>query len=227
MPTNCCCGVDYDALFDDKMASRDLADYRRKGVTGQTRRLVQAVKATGVEGATLLDIGGGIGAIQLELLAAGASRSTDVDASRAFIATARAEAERRGFGQRTAYHHGDFVALAAEVPPAEVVTLDRVVCCYADMPALVTASAEHARRLYGLIYPVDRWWIRAGATVGNLALRLFRQSFRFHVHRTGAVDALVRAMGFERRLAERGLLWQVALYRRIMPAPPAVSAATG
>ncbi|HET8571032.1 MAG TPA: class I SAM-dependent methyltransferase [Candidatus Limnocylindria bacterium] len=214
MPAKPCCGVDYDALFDDRMARRDLDDYRRKGVTGQTRRLVESIRSAGVEGATLLDIGGGIGAIQLELLAAGASHATDVDASRAFIATARDEAERRGFAERTTYHYGDFVALADAIPAADVVTLDRVVCCYADMPALVEASIAHARRLYGLVYPVDRWWIRAGAAVGNLGLRIFRQSFRFHVHRTADVDRLVRAAGFERQLADRGLLWQVALYRR-------------
>lgn len=214
MPAKPCCRVDYDALFDDRMARHDLDDYRRKGVTGQTRRLVEAIRSAGVEGATLLDIGGGIGAIQLELLAAGASHATDVDASRAFIATARAEAERRGFAERTTYHYGDFVTLAGAIPAADVVTLDRVVCCYADMPALVEASIAHARRLYGLVYPVDRWWIRAGAAVGNLGLRIFRQSFRFHVHRTADVDRLVRAAGFERQLADRGLLWQVALYRR-------------
>ena len=224
MPANCCCGVDYDALFDDKMARNDLNAYRRKGVTGQTRRLVQALKSAGVDGATLLDIGGGIGAIQLELLAAGAASTTDVDASRAFVATARAEAERRGYAERTEYHYGDFVALADEVPAADIVTLDRVVCCYADMPALVGASVAHATRLYGLIYPVDRWWIRAGARAGNFALGLFRQSFRFHVHRSAAVDALVRARGFERQLGDRGLIWQVALYRRIMPLSPAAPA---
>lgn len=115
---------------------------------------------------------------------------------------------------RVTYHYGDFVELGPEIAPADIVTLDRVVCCYADMPRLVDASVAHARRLVGLVYPVDRWWIRAGAAVGNLGLRLFRQSFRFHVHPTAAVDALVRRNGFAPATARRGLLWQMALYRR-------------
>ncbi len=95
-----------------------------------------------------------------------------------------------------------------------MVTLARVICCYPDWIALVDASVSHARRLYGLIYPVDRWWIRAGASVGNVLLRLVRQSFRFHVHPTRAVDARVRAAGFARVLGRRGLVWQVVLYER-------------
>jgi magnesium-protoporphyrin O-methyltransferase len=212
-----CCNVDYDALFDERMARRELDAYRRKGAEGATRRLVEALLAEGVEGATLLDIGGGIGVIQHELLADGASSSLDVEASRAYLAAARREAERRGFGERAAHRYGDFVELAHEVEPADIVTLDRVICCYPDMAALVGKSVERARRLYALVYPVDRWWIRFVAGIGNGCLRLFRQSFRFHVHPTRAVDRLVRSNGFERRTYRRGLLWQMAVYRRVTP----------
>jgi hypothetical protein len=124
------------------------------------------------------------------------------------------EAERRGFGDRAAHRYGDFVELADEVEPADIVTLDRVICCYADMPALVGRSVERARRLYALVYPVDRWWIRLIVGVGNGVLRLFRQSFRFHVHATRAVDRLIRSHGFERRLHHRGVVWQTFLYSR-------------
>lgn len=214
MPANCC-RTDYDAIFGERMARNELATYRRRGTRGRTRDLVQALRAEGVEDATLLDIGGGIGVIQLELLAAGAASSVDIDASHAYLAAARLEAERRGLGERAAHRYGDFVALGEEVEPADVVTLDRVICCYPDMPALVDASVSHARRLYGLIYPLDRWWLRAGAVLGNLALRLARQSFRFYVHPTRAVDELVRSHGFERRATRRGLLWEMAVYRRV------------
>jgi hypothetical protein len=83
------------------------------------------------------------------------------------------------------------------------------------MRELVGASVGHARRLYGLVFPVDRWWIRLGAGTVNEVLRLTRQAFRLHVHRTAEVDALVRAHGFERRTHERGLVWQSILYRRV------------
>jgi magnesium-protoporphyrin O-methyltransferase len=213
MPDHCC-RPDYDALFDSRMANRDLEDYRRNGAEGGTRELICAIAERGIEGATLLDIGGGVGIIGQELLAAGASRLTDVDASRAYLDAARWLAEQRGTADRGEYHYGDFVTLAPAVAAADVVTLDRVVCCYADWRALVDASVAKAQRLYGLVYPVDRWWIRIGAALGNAALRLMRQSFRFHVHPTRAIDARVRAAGFERSFERRGWIWQVVLYER-------------
>jgi magnesium-protoporphyrin O-methyltransferase len=215
MPQPSCCRVDYDALFNDRDAKRQLDDYRRSGPARHTQRLLDAIVAEGVSGATLLDIGGGIGAIQHELLAAGAVTSVDVDFSRPYLAAARLEAERRGLGDREEHRYGNFVDLAEEVEAADIVTLDRVICCYPDMRALVGRSVDHARRLYGLVYPVDRWWIRLGAGLVNAFLRITRQGFRLHVHRTADVDAIVRSHGFERRSHERGLFWQSLVYRRI------------
>ena len=214
MPQPSCCRVDYDALFDDRDARRQLEDYRRNGPARHTQRLLDAIMAEGVSGATVLDIGGGIGAIQHELLAAGAATSVDVDFSRAYLAAAAVEAERRGLADREEHRYGNFVDLAEEVAAADVVTLDRVICCYPDMRALVGSSVDHARRLYGLVFPIDRWWIRLGAALVNAFLRVTRQGFRLHIHRTADVDAIVRSHGFERRADERGLFWQSLVYRR-------------
>lgn len=213
MPPDCC-RTDYDAIFDDRMARREAAAYRRHGPRGDTRRLVEAIADLGVDGATLLDIGGGVGVIGQELLAAGAVSVTDIDASRAYLATAETEFTARGWRDRAEFRFGDFVAIAPTVGPADVVTLDRVVCCYPDWEALIDVSTAHARRMLGLVHPVDRWWMRAGTTIGNLGLRLFRQSFRFHVHPVAQVDARIGAAGFDQRMLHRGLVWQVVLYER-------------
>ena len=201
------------------MAERDLKRYLADGPDGPTRLLVEAIRAQDVEAATLLDIGGGVGAVQFELLTAGASSAVSIDASPAFIAIARREAERRGLADRIVQREGDFVALAPDVPSADVVTLVRVVCCYAVMPELVGRSATHARRMLGLVYPRDAWWSRAGAWVFNLGHRLTRDGFRIHVHREAEMDRLIRDAGFERQLLRRGPLWQVALYVRRREAP--------
>jgi magnesium-protoporphyrin O-methyltransferase len=214
MPGSCCTG-DYDAMFDARAARRQLSAYSRSGPTGTTRRLIDAISATGTKDATVLDIGGGVGVIGLELLAAGAGHVTGVDASDAYVTAAHEEAMRRGLGQRVTVHHGDFVGLADAIEAADIVTLDRVVCCYGDWPALVDASAAHALRLYGLAYPVDRWWTRAGVGFGNLCLRLMRRSFRGYVHPERAIDERIQAAGFARRSNHRSWLWQTALYERV------------
>ncbi len=120
-----CEGV--EAFFDRRMAARQLEQYRRRGPLRSTRLLLEALKAQGVEGLTLLDIGGGVGAVQHELLKAGAAKAVSVDAASAYLEVAKHESERRGLAERVTYHHGDFVALAESLEPADVVTLDRVI----------------------------------------------------------------------------------------------------
>ncbi len=126
MPASCCT-TDYDAMFDARTARREAQAYRRKGAGGTTRRLVEMITAAGVEGATVLDIGGGVGVVGTELLLAGAVSLTDVDASAPYISVATHELRRRGFADRATFHHGDFVELADELADADIVTLDRVV----------------------------------------------------------------------------------------------------
>ena len=197
------------------MARRELEAYRRRGATGDTRRLIDALRAEGVEGMAVLDIGGGVGAIGHELLADGATRITNVDASRAYLAAARSEAERRGLGDRADFRHGDFVELAGDIGSADIVTLDKVVCCYRDWPALVGASVERARHLYGLVYPVDRWWTRLTWPLLNAVLALTRQPIRSYLHREHEIDERIRSAGFERGWFHRGPIWQTVIYRRL------------
>ncbi len=201
-------------LFDDRMAESDLKDLRRRGPSKTTRMLIEALVRRGVAGKTALDIGAGVGAVHMGLLVAGAISATDVDVSAAYLKAAQTEATRLGLADRTRYIHGDFVQQAEQIEPADVVTLDRVVCCYPDMPALVGASVAHARALVGLIFPRDVWWMRWGAVVGNLIPRLTRSGFQFYVHRTAGVDDIARQGGFERIYTGRTALWQVIVYGR-------------
>lgn len=214
MPRDCC-SVDYDVHFDAEHARDDLLDYRANGADGATRRLLDALIGEGVSGASLLDIGGGVGIVQLELLEAGVASSLDVDASGPYLAVAETEAAERGFGDRTEYRHGDFVALADEIQPAEIVTLDRVICCYPDVRPLVSRSAQHAQRLFGVVYPVDRWWTRLGIRVMNLVTRIQRSDYRAYVHSARLVDLLIRDAGLELRHHHAGMVWQTAVYARV------------
>jgi len=176
--------------------------------------LIDALRGEGVDGATLLDIGGGVGAIQHELLGAGATRATGADAATDYLEVARQEAERQGHADRVAFHHGDFVAIADQLDTADIVTLDRVICCYPDVKALVRTSVGKARRLYGVVYPRDVWWTKLGSRFLNLFLWASRNPFRVFVHSSRDVDALVREAGLERRLTRLTPNWQIVLYSR-------------
>lgn len=205
---------DAESLFDRRDARRRLERYRRHGPEGTTRLLVEALRAAGVQDATLLDIGGGVGVVHHELLRSGAARATDVDASSAYLAAAQSASEELGHAGRVRYIYGDFVALAPSLPSADVVALDRVVCCYPDMPALVGAAAARAGRLLGLVYPRDTWWVRLGIRAVNASLALQRTAFRVFCHPTAAVHAELSQAGLVQRLQRTRGPWQVVLYER-------------
>jgi len=209
-PCDCGCAN----VFSTKEAENDLKRYRRQGPDASTQALIDALLGEGVDGSTLLDIGAGIGAIQLNLLPAGLAHAESVDATEAYVIAARDEATRRGFGDRVHGRVGDFVAVAAEVPAADVVTLDKVVCCYADMPALLGGAADRARRVVGLVYPRETWWNRLGSRGLAAWGWLTRDPTRWHIHPVADIDAVLRRAGFDRHDVKRELIWQIALYRR-------------
>ena len=211
--TSCQCqGI--EVQFDSAEAAKKVAEYQKKGPAGSTRLLIEALKEAGVEGRTLLDIGGGIGAIQVELLKAGASSAISVEASTAYIEAAQEEARRQGLQDRIQYQHGDFVELANGLPSTDIVTLDRSLCCYPDMPALVGLSASRAKQLYALVYPRDIWWMKLGLGVVNGMQQLRGSSFRVFVHPTQAVEAILEQNGLRRSFYRLAGVWQIAIYAR-------------
>src|SRR5437868_12080341 len=98
--------------------------------------------------------------------------------------------------------------------PTDILTLDQVICCYHDMQALVGLSVAKAGRLYGLVYPRDTWWVRAAISLGNLYFRAVRNPYRAYVHRTHAVDSLVRDNVLQQRFYKTSGPWQVVVYAR-------------
>jgi magnesium-protoporphyrin O-methyltransferase len=210
---NCQCqGV--EQVFDTRRVTQELRRYRAKGPSKTTRILVKALEDAGVEGLTLLDIGGGVGAVQHELLSAGASTAMDVEVSSAYLSAARDEANRRGLADKVSFKQGNFVDLAVDIPPADIVTLDRVICCYNDMETLVSLSAQRAGKLYGLVYPRDSWGVRIVLAIQNFFLRLRKSTFRTFVYPTRAVEAQVIQQGLKRKFLHKGFAWQVVVFSR-------------
>jgi len=208
-------------LFNPKVAESDLRRYRRKGPHPTTRMILEELRRRALEGAYLLDVGGGIGVLGVELLAAGIGKVVEVDASPAYLAVAGRQFAERGWAERATLLAGDFAALAAPPEPADVVTLDRVVCCYPDYEALLERAAGCTRRVLALSYPRDRWYVRWVVALENLWRRTTRSAFRSFVHRPARLAAVIERSAL-RRVARRGnATWVVDLYRRSDAAPPA------
>lgn len=209
------CGCDdFFSIFDRRAAEQDRDRYLRKGPDRTTRMLLDLLRPYVSVGSTILDVGSGIGVIDRELLRAGAGRAVLVEASAAYLEVARHETRRANLLDRVEFVEGDFTRRATEIDPADIVTLDRVVCCYPDAEGLVAASAARARRVYGLVLPRDGWLTRIAVRLLNLWPWLRRRTYRAYVHPNALVDRLVAAAGL-RPVAESGTrLWRVVVYER-------------
>lgn len=205
-----CIGIDEE--FNPTLARRELRRYRRRGPKRTTRWLIESITSRGLLNPSLLDIGGGIGEIQHELADAGAAEVTGVEASSAYLEHCRREAERRGYSDRVSYLFGNFTDVHAEVSDADIVTLDRVICCFDDVDALVGRSVAKAKRLYGVVFPREVWWTSLGIRLINLVQRLRRARFFVYLHPVERIDGEIRRRGFHRVFSRKSLVWQVALY---------------
>jgi magnesium-protoporphyrin O-methyltransferase len=210
---SCCSPGSYVEVFGAKQARRDARRYRRKGLDKLTRRLVDRVVARGVAGASVLEGGGGVGAIEIELLERGATRATNIELSSAYEREAGALLSERGLAGRVERRVGDFVA--DDVDAADVVVLHRVVCCYPDHRALVGAAADHATRMLALTLPRERALTRIGFRAINLFLRARHCGFRTFVHPVAEILDAARAHGLQLVVLERsGPIWQIAVLER-------------
>lgn len=215
-----CCDEDLAFLgYDGLNAEADLDRWRADRLNPVTRELIDVVRARGVEGARLLDIGAGVGAVHVSLLEAGAASAVDVDASREYLATARAEAERRGLSGRVEYRFGDVVELAGDLPAVDIVTMDSAICCYPYLEPMLAAATRSGPRLVGITYPRDVWWMLGFMRIYNAWKWLRRSPVRYFIHRHRDLERSMAAAGY-RNAHEGGIRpWRVLLYER-SPAVP-------
>ncbi|HUE99919.1 MAG TPA: class I SAM-dependent methyltransferase [Anaerolineales bacterium] len=213
MPGNCCEITDH--AFSEAEVRAELKGYRKRGPAKQTKLILEAIRSLSLENADLLDIGGGIGAIHHELLEDVVHEATHVDASSAYLKEAKAEAARRGHSERINFIHADFTDVASALPKADIVTLDRVVCCYPDFRGLLKAAAGHSRKALALTYPRETWYTRIFLRAANFFQRLKRDPFRAFLHPIAEMDSLLKMEGFERVSLRRLFVWEMALYQRV------------
>lgn len=211
---NCCYPEEYGDFFTAREAWWTARRYRLLGLRGSERDLADGLVAAGIEGATVLEVGGGVGHIQTSLLEAGADHAINVELSPSWEDAARELLRERGLADRVDRRVGDFVDLADELPEADLVLLHRVLCCYPDWPALVAAAATVTGRVLGLTLPVDRWWTRGVFQLLDRCLRWRGRRFRVFVHPPERILDALRDRGLYTVRDEHGLVWRTIVLQR-------------
>jgi SAM-dependent methyltransferase len=213
--TGCCARHGQEEFFGEKTAAKDARTYRRKGPDPMARSLARRASARGVEGASVLEIGGGVGQVALELLKAGAATAEVVELLPAYEPFVRELADEAGVGGRLAFRTADLVADPDASPRADLVVLNKVVCCTPDGVELAGIAAALARRTLVLSFPRQTWWVRAALGTVNLYLRLRRRRFRVFVHPHAALEGAVAAQGLSPASDKNGPLFRIAAFERV------------
>lgn len=209
-----CCTPAYGKVFGERGAQRAANRYRRKGLDKDARWIVDALRARGLEEADVLELGGGVGALHLELLRHGAARAVNVELSPEWEQEASILLREHDLERRVERRVGDAVEQAGALEPADIVVMHRVVCCYPDPDRLMDVAAGRARRLLAISFPRDRPLPRLVVAISNLWLRVRRISFRSYVHAEAAIEASAIRHNLRPLLDRRGTIWRVAVFER-------------
>lgn len=210
----CCEPQGYDRIFGAKQARRAAARYRKSGLTWAPRRTAELFRDGVISGRTLLEIGGGIGDLQIELLRAGVDRATSVELSPGYEQVADELLRGAGLAGRCERLVGDFATDPELTRPADIVVLHSVVCCYPDSVRLLAPAAKAARRHLVISYPRETWWLRAWAPIQNLYPRVHGSDFRFYVHPEKSVLSALESTALRRVHREANWVDHLAVFSR-------------
>jgi magnesium-protoporphyrin O-methyltransferase len=214
----CCDRTGYQSLFSERFAQRVARSYQRRGLDRTQRRLVSFLADRGIHDASVLEIGGGVGELQVELLSRGASKATNLEISHGYETAAAVLLERYGMADRVTRRFVDIAVSPNAVEPADVVVLHRVVCCYPDYEQLLSAAAGHARRLLVFSHPPQNVLSKMINGCANLLQRIRRSDFRSFVHPPTEMIRVAQAQGLALSYQHRGLSWNVVGLERLAPA---------
>lgn len=213
----CCNPHEYDAVFTSKYARRTAKKLQSSGLGETAERLVDFLDGQGLDGATVLEIGGGVGGLHMELLRRGAASATNVELSTAYDAEAARLLAEACLTDRVTRRIVNLATDPDEVPPADVVVLHRVVCCYPDFEELLGAAADHARRVLVFSFPRPRLLTRLETLVENASYAVRRQDFRTFVHSPAAMVGVLAERGFREVQSGRTAMWQYSGVVRTEP----------
>jgi magnesium-protoporphyrin O-methyltransferase len=205
---SCCTSTGYRTIFGRKAVERDARRYRRKGLTDSAGWILQVLGDDGVADRPVLEVGGGIGSLQIELLEAGASHATNVEIIDSYEATARSLIAERDLEARVERHIADYAQHPEHNPAADIVIMHRVICCYPDPDTLTAAACSRARDRVAITIPRDTPWVKLGFWGMNACLRLRRIAFRGYVHPQARILEVANSHGFHATHHQRGALWE-------------------
>lgn len=207
-----CQGI--EIIFDEKNAIKEKKSFLKKGAHSTTKSLLKAIREHAGPIESLIDIGGGVGAIQLKATEWGVPKIINVDASGEYIKIAQDIANTKGVDGQIEYHVGDITELGPQLSPVDVVTLDKVFCCYDQIEKLLEISSHLAKKLYAVVYPKDTWLNKRVMSVLNFFMIFKKNPFRTFIHSSKYIDDTMANQGWKKTVLQKGIFWQVVVFQK-------------
>ena len=208
-----CCGA--DLFFNKKTAVKEYKTFLKKGPLKATAKIIEQLEEEDVEGKSLIDVGGGIGALQWWFLKKGGKQTTDIDASSGYLKQAEDHAAKNGWQNQAQFLMGDCTDVYDQVEAVDFITLDKVVCCYPNYKEILNASCDKSLGYVSLSYPMDGVIAQGIKRLGDLFFFLKGNAYRPYVHPVKDIRALFSNNGYERISHNLVFPWHVETYQRV------------
>lgn len=206
-----CCGA--DRFFNLEEAERERKRFFRRGPKSSTAAIIRHLANKVTSNTSLLDIGGGIGAIGLELQKKGLSSYTSVDASSGYQQIAR-ELLAGKENWYAEFIQGDFVDESDALADHDLVSLDKVVCCYPQMEELLKSAAGKCRQSLALSFPPSGFFARLFRNIANLYLSFKGNPFRTFIHPEAHIHKVLKEAGLKPVYRKLHFPWRVEVWER-------------
>lgn len=211
---DCCDPAIYRRLFNSKEAKRSIRRYRKKGLGPLSMSMIDFLDSQGIEGLELLEVGGGIGVLEIELLNRGVASVVNVELSSGYEGVAAELAESEGVSDRIERRIADFVEVQDDVAPADIVLANAVICCYPFMEKMMSAFVSKTGKYLALVFPREKWWVKSGLGIGQLFLRIRGCGFRAFVHPVDEIERIAEEGGLVARHRYTTPVWQAVVWER-------------
>jgi magnesium-protoporphyrin O-methyltransferase len=216
---DCCCPADEDARiarYFDRRNQRRRSGAEKYEMGDVSKRLLEVLVERGPAGHSVLEGGCGPGALLVGLLQAGAASGTGIDLSAEAIEYARERAGAAGVIERAEFKVGD--AALVDVPAHDWVVLDKVICCYPHMEALLDRTTSEAKGVFAFAVPISWGWrgavIKVFLAIEGAFNRLMRRACSAYAHDIPTIEARLRSAGFGSVLSENRGMWHIGVFAR-------------
>ena len=211
---NCCCSANPAAKFFDKEAKKWAKKYRKKGLEKITKMMIGGIEELGIDGKTILDVGGGVGGAHRKLLRDGASKAYVSELSQKMLTAAADFAKVEKLEDKVKYILGDIVEMNGEIPEVDITMHDKVICCYEFSDALLDYTLNKTKNIYAFVMPRDKFRIKIAFGLLTIISKIFRWEFHPFVHPVQPILDKIESAGFNIRYENATFMWKARVYEK-------------